>query len=312
MEILFESLKFVVSLGALTFFAERLIHSGVKLARAFGISPSVIGLTLLAYGTSLPEFSVSTIAAIKGHSDISVANIVGSNIYNIAIVMGIASLLRPISIKDNRFAKRDGPFMLLTTSLLIPLAYLGGIGRVAGVIMVATLALYTYYLLKHDRVYEDTPPVGDISKGREMGRTGLFLAGVLISGDFTVDSAVTLARLAGVAEWVIGATIVAAGTSLPETVVSIIAARKGEMGMSVGNIVGSNIFNILWILGFASLLNPLTIDLNSIYTDLTFLCAISILFHIGLVKGRLSRWEGGLYITIYAGYIYYLIGPSIH
>lgn len=307
MEIAFESLRFIVSLGALILFAERLIDSVSKLARVFGISPAVIGLTLLAYGTSLPEFSVSSIASVKGYSDISVANIVGSNIYNIAIVMGIVIIMKPIIVKDTRLAKRDGPFMLLTTGLLIPLSYLGGIGRVTGVVMVAILALYTYHLLKYDRVYEDTPLAGDISKGREIGLSGLFLTGVLVSGNLTVDSAATLARLAGVSAWVIGATIVAAGTSLPETVVSIIAARKGEMGMSVGNIVGSNIFNILWILGFASLLNPLTIDLNSIYTDIIFLCAISILFHIGLVKGRLSRWEGVLYIIVYMAYTYHLL-----
>lgn len=307
MEIAFESLQFIVSLGALTLFAERLIESVSKLARAFGISPAVIGLTILAYGTSLPEFSISSIASVKRYSDISAANIVGSNIYNIAIVMGIVIIIKPIIVKDTRLAKRDGPFMLLTTGLLIPLSYLGGIGRVAGVVMVAILALYSYHLLKYDRVYEDTPLAGDISKGREIGLSGLFLTGVLVSGNLTVDSAVTLARLAGVSAWVIGATIVAAGTSLPETVVSIIAARKGEMGMSVGNIVGSNIFNILWILGFASLLNPLTIDLNSIYPDIIFLCAISILFHIGLVKGRLSRWEGALYITVYMAYTYHLL-----
>jgi len=306
-EIAFESLKFIVSLGALIVFAERLIHSGVRLARAFGISPAVIGLTLLAYGTSLPEFSVSSIAAIKGHSGITVANIVGSNIYNVAVVMGIATLISPFVVREGKLARRDGVVMLLATGLLIPLAYLGRIERITGIVIVTTTVFYTYYIIRHDRVSACINQDRGISKVKEIGLCAIFLVGVLISGNLTVDSAVNLARLVGVTEWVIGATIVAAGTSLPETVVSIIAARKGEMGMSVGNIVGSNIFNILWILGFASILNPLTIDLNSIYIDIAFLCAISILFHIGLVKGRLSRWEGILYITVYAGYSYYLL-----
>ena len=133
------------------------------------------------------------------------------------------------------------------------------------------------------------------------------MAGVLISGNFTVDSAVNLARTAGVSEWVIGATIVAAGTSLPETVVSIIAAKRGEFGISVGNIAGSNIFNILWILGFASILNPLSINFSKVYLDIIFLNLITILFYAGLLKGRLTKAEGILYIAIYLSYIYYLL-----
>ena len=173
--------------------------------------------------------------------------------------------------------------------------------------MAGFLVFYVYLILKHDRVYGGIESDKGISKIRETVIVIILLAGVLIIGNFTVDSAVNLARSAGVSEWVIGATIVAAGTSLPETVVSIIAARKGEFSMSVGNIAGSNIFNILWILGFASILNPLTINFSKVYLDITFLNLITILFYAGLLKGRLTKGEGILYIAIYLSYIYYLL-----
>lgn len=173
--------------------------------------------------------------------------------------------------------------------------------------MVVFIAGYTYLIIRHDRGYSNVESDKNLSKIKEAAVVVLLLAGVLISGYFTVDYAVKLARSAGVAEWLIGATIVAAGTSLPETVVSIIAARKGEYAMSIGNIVGSNIFNILWILGFASILHPLTIDFHKIYPDLIFLVTITLFLYAGLCKGRLTKGEGMLYISLYIGYIYYLL-----
>ncbi|MEK7851956.1 MAG: hypothetical protein AAB275_08725, partial [Deltaproteobacteria bacterium] len=205
------------------------------------------------------------------------------------------------------FAKRDGIVMLLATAFLILLAYIGKIERIAGVAMAAFIVFYTHRILKHDRINNGMDPDGTISRVREAAVVAILLAGVLVSGNFTVTSAVDLARTLGVTEWVIGATIVAAGTSLPEAVVSIIAAKRGEFGMSIGNIVVSNTFNILWILGFASILNPLTINLSEVYLDLIFLSLIMALFYFGLSKRRLTRGEGGFYIAIYLGYIFYLV-----
>ena len=307
MEILINLISLIASLSLLVFLGERLIDASLRLARAFGVSSAVIGLTVLAYGTSLPEFAVSSIASVKHHSGISVSNVIGSNIFNIAVILGVASIISPIYIKEKIFARRDGLVMLLATFLLTFLAYLGTIGRLTGIIMAGFLVFYVYLILKHDRVYGGIESDKGISKIRETVIVIILLAGVLIIGNFTVDSAVNLARSAGVSEWVIGATIVAAGTSLPETVVSIIAARKGEFSMSVGNIAGSNIFNILWILGFASILNPLTINFSKVYLDITFLNLITILFYAGLLKGRLTKGEGILYIAIYLSYIYYLL-----
>ncbi len=307
MDTIISLIKLIASLSLLVVLGGRLIDSSARLARAFGISSAAIGLTVLAYGTSLPEFAVSSIAAVKQHSDISVANIIGSNIYNIAIVLGIASIISPFIINDSIIVKRDGMVMLLATAFLIFLAYTGKIERVVGVAMAAFIIFYTHRILKHDRINNGIDPDGTISRVREAALVAVLLAGVLVSGNFTVTSAVDLARSAGVTEWVIGATIVAAGTSLPETVVSIIAAKRGEFGMSVGNIVGSNTFNILWILGFASVLNPLTINFSKIYLDLIFLSLITALFYFGLYRRRLTRREGVLYIAIYLGYIFYLV-----
>lgn len=305
MEIIIELLKLLASLGALLFLAERLIDAAVKLSRAFGVSPAVIGLTLLAYGTSLPEFAVTSLAAVKGYSSIAIANVIGSNIYNIAVVMGIVSLMTPITVRDGEFIRRDGIVMLFATALLSILIAGGGIGRPTGMVMVLSTVYYTHYILKDDRTNSDIEPDARISWEKEALVVILLMGGVLVSGNVCVDAAANLAKLAGVSEWVIGATIIAAGTSLPETVVSIIAAKRGEFGMAIGNIVGSNTFNILWILGFASILNPLPVTISSTHIDLIFLSAVSILFYAGLARKKLSRVDGGLYLAIYSGYILY-------
>lgn len=307
MDVVVSLIKLVASLSLLVVSGGRLIDSSARLARAFGISSAAIGLTVLAFGTSLPEFAVSSIAAVKQHSGIAVANIIGSNIYNVAVVLGMASIISPFIIKENIIVKRDGIVMLLATAFLIFLAYIGKIERIAGAAMAAFMVFYTHRILKHDRINNGIDPDGTISRIREAALVVILLIGVLVCGNFTVTSAVDLARSAGVTEWVIGATIVAAGISLPETVVSVIAAKRGEFGMSVGNIVGSNTFNILWILGFASVLNPLTINFSEIYLDLIFLSLITILFYFGLSRRRLTRREGVLYIAIYLGYIFYLV-----
>ncbi|BBO16573.1 Ca2+/Na+ antiporter [Candidatus Brocadia pituitae] len=307
MEIFINLITLTASLGVLIFLGEKLINAAMRLAKAFGVSPTVIGLTVLAYGTSLPEFVVSSIAAVKQYSDLSVSNIVGSNIYNIAFILGIASIISSLSIKERIFAKRDGLVMLFAVVILCLFTYLGKIGRLTGMAMMVFITCYTYTIIRSDRVHGDAEPNKNLSKIREVIIVVLLLTGVLISGNFTVNYAVKLARSAGITEWLIGATIVASGTSLPETVVSIIAARKGEYAMSIGNIVGSNIFNILWILGFASILHPLTIGFPKIYPDLIFLAVITLLFYAGLCKGRLTKGEGMLYIALYIGYIYCLL-----
>ncbi len=298
----------IVSLTALIFIADRLIDHSVKLAALLGISEAVIGLTVLAYGTSMPEFAVSSIASAQAHVQLSISNVVGSNIYNVAVIMGIVALLTPFAWKVD--LRRDGLFMLASTGALVLVAFIGGISSPLGVVMVVALAGYTYYVVKSYKRTNHDPGVTRNQNGalrKEIGWCALLLAGVLLAGYGTVTFAVQTARSAGVSEWLIGATIVAAGTSLPETVVSIIAARKGQMGMSLGNIVGSNYFNILWILGFAAAVRPLSFSIAEIGVDLIFLSIIMFLFFIALAKKRIRTYEGVAYIGIYALYLLYLL-----
>ncbi len=298
----------VLSLAALIVFAEKLIDASAKLAKASGITEAVIGLTLLAYGTSLPEFAVSSISAIKSHPELSISNVLGSNIFNIAFILGLAAFIRPLTVKEAHMRGRDNYMMAAAALLLVALFFFfGGISRIAGLIMVLLVIGYTYYLLKHDRTTNQLKKDETISKLREAGIVLACLLAVIISGKFTVDSAVAVAKGFGVTEWLIGATIVAAGTSLPELAVSITAAKKGFFGMSIGNIIGSNIFNILWILGFAAALNPLYMDFDMIKWDSMFLLGVTFLLAYHLIRTRVSRSEGALYLAIYLGYIIYLL-----
>ncbi len=306
--LLFQSSILVLSLAGLIIFAEKLIDSSAKLAKAYGITEAVIGLTLLAYGTSLPEFAVSSIASIESHPELSISNVLGSNIFNIAFILGLVAFIRPFSVKEAHMIGRDNYMMVATALLLVALLFFfGGIPRIAGLVMVLLIIGYTYYLLKHDRTTNQLKKDETISKLREAGIVLACLLAVLISGKFTVDSAVAVAKGFGVTEWLIGATIVAAGTSLPELAVSITAAKKGFFGMSVGNIVGSNIFNILWILGFAAALNPLYMNFELIKWDSVFLLAVTFLLAYHLIRTRISRNEGILYLFLYLGYIVYLL-----
>jgi cation:H+ antiporter len=206
--------------------------------------------------------------------------------------------------------RRDGVFMLASTGALILLAFRGGITSPTGLLMVVVLAGYTYYVVTSlKRTDRDSEVASNPNESlrKELGWCALLLAGVLVAGYASVIFAVQTARSAGVSEWLIGATIVAAGTSLPETVVSIISARKGQMGMSLGNIVGSNFFNILWILGFAAAVRPLSFSISEIGADLIFLGIITILFFIALAKKRIRTYEGVAYVGIYVLYLLYLL-----
>jgi len=306
MELLIEFTILIVSLVCLLFFADKLVDSAAKLAKAVGVSGTLIGLTVLAYGTSLPELAVSSFASLKYYDQLSVSNIVGSNIYNIAVIMGVCAIITLMENKNRLLWLRDGSFMTGSAIFLIIVLFFGEIGRIIGFLMTLALAGYTYYIVKHEK---ETGPIKEdktISKGKIILTVLVCLVGVLISGNYTVSSAANVARLAGVTEWLIGSTIVAAGTSLPETVVSIVAAKKKEMGISIGNIVGSNYFNILWILGFASILKPLSVSFQAIATDLLFLFVITIWFQFDLMKGKISKIEGVGYILLYIVYLSYL------
>lgn len=285
--------------------ARLLVDSSVRLARSVGLSELAIGLTIVAVGTSTPEIAVSLDAALKGFGDIAVANVLGSNIYNLAFILGVVSLIRVIPVEKS-LLHRDGVVLLASTAVGGAVVADLTVTRLDGAVLVVLFVAYTVYLLTRsdsDASTQPSPEGTDITRdlldhsgstGRDVALLVAGLAVVLVSGDLLIGAASTLARGAGISEWVIGGTIVAAGTSTPEFAVSLVAVRRGSMGVSVGNIVGSNIFNVLGVLGMAALVQPLAVSATALPT-LLWLGGITVVVIAALWTGRkLSRAEGGL------------------
>ena len=289
--------------------ARLLVDAVVRLARRFGLSDLTIGLTIVALGTSTPELVVSVDAALKGLGDIAVGNVLGSNIYNLAFILGIISLLKVIPIAES-LVHRDGVALLISTLVGgvavadLQVTWLEGAALAGGSIV------YTGYLLAANRSESTTAAsqpdaVGVIraepNRVTFHGRDTVLLVGglalVLVSGDYMVLAASELALGAGISEWVIGGTIVAAGTSTPEFAVSLVAIQRGSLGVSVGNVIGSNIYNITGILGLAAVFRPLAVNGPALET-LAWLAGVTVLMVAALWTGRqLSRAEG----TLFAG-----------
>lgn len=304
------------SLLILEFSAEKLIDASAKLAKTLGVSGTVIGLTILAYGSSFPEFIVSTVASFRKVDQLSVSNIVGSNIFNIAFIIGAMAVVAPIRCRDRELCLRDGVMMTFSTVALSILILSGGVSRFAGLAMLITMLGYILFLTKSTNNHQPSDPSGLTSKWEGKVPLVMVLAflGVPTSGYLVVASAAALARLVGVSDWLIGATVVAAGTSLPEFAISIVAAKKGEAGLSLGNIVGSNIFNILLILGSSALISPKAVSFYAVSTDVFLLITLTLWLQLSLVRGRITRLEGLGVLTLYAGYILHLTGrfPITH
>ncbi|MEM4782399.1 MAG: calcium/sodium antiporter [Halalkalicoccus sp.] len=274
--------------------ARLFVESAVRLARRLGISEVAIGLTVVAVGTSLPEVAVTLEAALAGTGDIAVGNVIGSNVFNLALILGFVALFGSVAVPRS-LARRDG-IVLFGASALAALALVDlYLGRLEAAVLVFAFA---GYLLALARV--GAAPSADGEEGTLRARDPLVLivglAIVLVSGDVLVGAAVDLARAVGVSEWAIGATVVAAGTSTPEFAVSVLALRRGQMGVSVGNLLGSNVFNALGVLGIAGLVRPLAVDPAAL-ADLGWLLAVTAFVTVSLWSGhRLSRAEGGVLV----------------
>jgi cation:H+ antiporter len=310
--------------------AHLLVDSVVRLARRVGLSELTIGLTVVAIGTSTPELVVTTDAALKGLGDIAVGNVVGSNIYNLAFILGVVSLVRVVPV-ERSLVYRDG--LALVASTLVGGAVLFDltVSQVEGVVLAGLFVAYTASLLltgsadpdpnaDHGPDSDPDPDAGDDDRsistaesldapagvvtsrtervafpGRDLALLVAGLVVVLVSGDLMVGAASELARNAGVSEWVIGGTIVAAGTSTPEFAVSLVAIRRGRLGVSVGNIVGSNVFNLLGVMGLAAAIRPLSVG-GPALANVAWLLVVSVAMVAALWSGRqLSRPEGGLF-----------------
>lgn len=280
----------------------------VRLSRFLKISPFVVGATVIAFGTSAPELAVAILAALEGTAELAIGNVIGSNIANIALVLGITALIAPISIAPDRL-KRESPPLLLATFLILGLAWNLEINRYEGLFMVCLLVLYVWKSLSHKEDFAEEPEeeihlFGD--KGPPFQLLLIVVGLVLLVGgaQLLVDGAVGIARSMGVSEWFIGISIVAVGTSLPEIVSSIIAARRGHGEMAIGNIFGSNIFNILMVLGLTAALQPLSIK-EAIHPDLLIVTLLTgaLVVMIGFGEHTLGKLKGIFLLVAYFTYI---------
>lgn len=296
--------------------ADLFVDGSSALARHFKIPGVVIGLTIVALGTSAPELAVSTSAALQGSNEIALSNVVGSNIFNLLCVLGICAMIRAVPV-DNGILKRDFPLsiavtaavLLMTSSLAVfSGSFLrgkmedvaGNAGRITGIVLLASFVAYIVYLIYDARKH---PEKGEMEEMFPLWKCFLLiivgLVLIIAGGQAVVYSAKAIARTMGMTETLIGLTIVAVGTSLPELVTSIVAARKGETGLAVGNVVGSNIFNLMFILGISSTIHPIAVNVASVY-DMIILIVVSIITYVFAVKGNtIGRLEGIAMVLIY-------------
>ncbi|MEQ8655998.1 MAG: calcium/sodium antiporter [Hyphomicrobiales bacterium] len=309
----------IVGLAGLILGGELLVRGAVSAAKAFGISPMVIGLTLVGFGTSTPELVTSLQAALAGSPGIAMGNVVGSNIGNILLILGIAALIAPIAVNPAAF-KRDGTVVVLATAACLAAVLVGDVGRITGVLFLLALAAYLSFTLVSERrasgsaataVYEaeaDAIPGSDQSLGVALALVVVGLVVTIVAARFLVSGAVSAAQAVGISETVIGLTIVAIGTSMPELVTSIIAVRKGQGEVALGNVLGSNIFNILAILGITALVQPMTVPQEIIRLDIWVMCAATaLLVFVARTGWRIGRLEAGLMLVCYIGYLGWLL-----
>ena len=293
--------------------ADWFVEGASKLAERFGIPQLVIGLTIVAMGTSLPEAAVSVSAALKGSAEITIGNIVGSNIMNVLLILGITSVITPITVQKST-VRYELPFVVVISVLLSGIGLTDNeVGRADGVILWILLIGYLLYLLRMAKAGAGIP-------GEEVEETGsmpvwkmllLIVAGglmIVIGSDVAVDAATELARIFGMSERLIGLTIVAFGTSLPELVTSATAALKGKADIAVGNIVGSNIFNILFVVGTSALITPVVYVADFMVDSIVCIASSILLWVLVLGKHRLGRVGGACMLAGYAVYFVYLLG----
>ena len=310
----------LVGFVLLYFGAEWLVKGSSSLARSLGVTPIVIGLTVVAFGTSAPELVVSLISSIQGKSMIAVGNVVGSNICNIALVLGLAALFNPIQ-SDPSVVRRDIPIMLAISAYLLLLTLNSTLGRIEGTSLFAGVILYTifnYSLAKKELagasdIESELAEIGFVAaRSKQILLIAAGIAGVVGGAQIVVDNAVKIMTILGVSEKFIGLTIVAFGTSLPELATSVVAALRGEMDISIGNLVGSNVFNIMSVLGVASMVRPISIPggffESGLWIDYLVMMLTSFLPWLMMRKDvTVNRRDGIVLLTCYVVYLGYLI-----
>jgi cation:H+ antiporter len=303
----------IASLAALYFGAEWLVRGSSSLALRASISPLAVGLTVVAFGTSSPELVVSLNATLGGQGNIAAGNVIGSNIFNIALILGLSAIVHPLQAKMQLF-KIDIPVMLVASVLFTVLFWDGTFGRLEGGLFFLGILIYTSMSLYYSGKNKDTADQTDDGNMKilkhwalDIGYILVGLAVLVFASDLLVKEAVIIARSVGISEAVTGLTIVAAGTSMPELATSVVAAMKKQSDIAIGNIVGSNIFNILSIMGLTALVNPVIASQVN-HADLLVMTGISVLL-LPLVRTglRISRQEGALFVFLYVIYTLYLL-----
>lgn len=303
--------------------ADVFVDGASSLAKKMGIPPVIVGLTIVSIGTSAPELAVSLISSLKGSNNIAIGNVVGSNIFNTLMVLGITTIVLPIIIHKEK-VKTDFIVNTLVTILLFIFTFdsvfgksANKISRIDGLILIILCIAYMILLVvkaKKTNMPEPTEEEKNVNVFMKLLLIVVGAAGIVIGGQLVVDSASSIAVSLGMSEKLVGLTIVAMGTSLPELVTSVVAALKGENEIALGNVLGSNIFNILLILGTSSLISPITVE-GGLIADFSFLIGVTVLLYVLVFfnkvrEKKLSRIEGALFVALYAGYLIYIISRN--
>lgn len=312
------SVVLIIGLVSLYLGADWLIRGSSRMARDLGVDGLIIGLTVVAMGTSMPELTVGVIAAVRHSGDIAIGNVVGSNIANIALILGLAAVIRPISIQL-RLLKREVPIMIGAAFLFYLLALNGELTRLDAAALLIGLAIFVFYLLRDARQEPATVSV-EYQKftapgGTLVGHIGLTLLGLgtlLVGAHLVVNGGSEVAQRLGVSELVIGLSIVALGTSLPELATAVAASVQDEGDILVGNVVGSNVFNVFAVIGFSAMTNPLGVGREIIVLEGPIMLAVSVLLLPFVWTAlRVSRMEGGILLAAYAAFIVSLALPAV-
>ena len=308
MKMLLQFLLLAVGFVMLVKGADWFVDGASGIAEKFRIPPLIIGLTIVAMGTSAPEAAVSITATLKGTADITVGNIVGSNILNVLVILGLSAVITPLAVGKST-VRYELPFLIGITVLLLLLGLDGTVSLTDGLILLLFFALYLAYLfvMAKKGMAEIEESDKHLKLWQALLATAVGLALVIYGSDLTVDAASAIARMLGLSERFIGLTIVALGTSLPELVTSVTAARKGSVDIAIGNIVGSNVFNILFVVGLSSLVRPVPFAANFRVDLLVALAAVVFLLLSSFRKRKLSRVDGAIMLAGYAAYFVYLI-----
>jgi cation:H+ antiporter len=312
-------LMFLAGLAVLVVGADVLVRGASRLAVSFGVSPLVVGLTVVAFGTSAPEMAVSVGSALAGSPDLAIGNVVGSNIANVLLILGISALITPLLV-DEQIIRQEIPIMIGASALLVVMALDGNIGLLESIALFGLVIAYTVFLVVQSRrasksvqdEFETEIPTSTWDRHWAV-QVGLIAAGLVmlvVGADWLVDSAVAFARAFGVSDLVIGLTVVAVGTSMPEIATSIVAAIRGQRDIAVGNVVGSNVFNILAVLGAAGIAAGAGLPVSEAARnfDLWVMLAVAFACLPIMITGReIARWEGVIFLAYYAAYTAWLV-----